>query len=233
MPRPRTPLQLAALASIGGIVLAVAAWYGAAWYGVGNSNDPRGEARPAAEATEGTAAQRGAPAVLAPAHEPGQQPAHDGAVPDATDVAAAPAAVRVAPATSAGIAWPIVRAHPPAERGGKAAADPAVPVQVAFRALWYLGTDPAAEATWAAAINDPRLPDGVRSDLIIDMIDEGYTDNERPGAADLPLVRARLQILERHAPHAMDEVNHRAFEQAYREMLQLYQRLVAGASAGR
>ncbi|HEX5054817.1 MAG TPA: hypothetical protein VFZ65_23775 [Planctomycetota bacterium] len=100
-----------------------------------------------------------------------------------------------------------------------------MPVRVAFRALWYLGVDPAAQATWNRAINDPTLSEGVRSDLIVDMIDEGYTDNERPGPADLPIVRARLEILERRAPYAMDAVNARAFEEAYRDLLALYLRL--------
>jgi len=234
MARSRTPLQFAALASIGGIVLAVIAYVIA----FGNTTDPRGEAS-LEEAAAGTAAQRSVSAAAESTRVPREQSAHDGTLPAANDNAASTttASVRVASATSAGVAWPIVLTHAPAERGGKTTADPAVPpavpVQVAFRALWYLGTDSAAEATWAAAINDPRLPEGVRSDLIIDMIDEGYTDNERPGAADLAVVRARLQILERHAPHAMDEINARAFEQAYREMLQLYQRLVAATSAGR
>ena len=57
------------------------------------------------------------------------------------------------------------------------------------------------------------------------MEDEGYTDNSRPGPADLPLIIRRLEILERHAPYAMDEVNRQAFEEVYAVMLQHYLRL--------
>jgi hypothetical protein len=109
---------------------------------------------------------------------------------------------------------------------------PRIPTRIAFRALWYLGADPQAEDIWAKAINDPNSPPGVRSDLIIDMIDEGYTDNSHPGPADLPLIQRRLEILERHAPYAMDEVNRKAFEEAYQDMLKLYLR-VSGQSWGK
>ena len=100
-----------------------------------------------------------------------------------------------------------------------------VPVKLAFRALWYLGVDPEAEKTWRRAINDPRLPAGVRSDLIVDMIDEGYTDNNHPTKEDLPVILARLEIIERYAPYAMDKVNAGAFERAYRHLLAMYIRL--------
>jgi hypothetical protein len=104
---------------------------------------------------------------------------------------------------------------------------PEVPVRVAFRALWYLGVDPEAERTWAAAINDPKSPPGVRSDLIVDMTDEGYSDNSHPTKDDLPTILARLEILERHAPYAMDDVNREAFEEAYRSLLGMAIRLGA------
>jgi hypothetical protein len=144
--------------------------------------------------------------------------------------AAAPAALRGAPDTSAGsravawLRWPVGSGTRQAAVSA-ANAEPAVPVRLAFRALWYLGVDPEAEKTWTRAINDPNMPEEVRSDLIVDMIDEGYTDNNQPTKADLPVIFARLQILERHAPYAMDQVNARAFEKAYRSLLQLYIRL--------
>jgi hypothetical protein len=77
------------------------------------------------------------------------------------------------------------------------------------------------------------MPEEVRSDLIVDMIDEGYTDNSHPTKADLPVILARLEILERHAPYAMDQVNAAAFEEAYRTMLQLYIRLGGDPGARR
>jgi hypothetical protein len=135
------------------------------------------------------------------------------------------------------LAWPVgsSRADPFSGVGisGRGYLDnPVVPTRLAFRALWYLGTDPEAETTWRRAINDPNTPPGVRSDLIVDMVDEGYTDNSHPTKADLPVIEARLGILERHAPYAMDEVNARAFAEAYRTLLELYIRL-GGRPRGR
>ena len=75
------------------------------------------------------------------------------------------------------------------------------------------------------AINDPNMPPGVRSDLIEDLNDEGYSDNSNPTKEDLPLIIARLEILERLAPYAMDEVNAAAFEEAYKDLLEMYVRL--------
>jgi hypothetical protein len=122
--------------------------------------------------------------------------------------------------------WPVMQGRRGARTAAAAAtAEPSVPVRLAFRALWYLGTDPEAEKTWSRAINDPNMPEGVRSDLIVDMIDEGYTDNDHPTKADLPVIRARLDIIERYAPYAMDRVNAQAFEEAYRTLLELYIRL--------
>jgi len=123
--------------------------------------------------------------------------------------------------------WPVVgpRLHPAPTATAAPADTPAVPARIAFRALWYLGTDPAAETTWRRAIDDPAHPAGVRSDLIVDMIDEGYTDNDHPTQDDLPVILARLELIERYAPYAMDTVNAEAFEVAYRHLLDLYVRL--------
>ncbi|MBK8975007.1 MAG: hypothetical protein IPM29_03705 [Planctomycetes bacterium] len=126
-----------------------------------------------------------------------------------------------------GLQWPVTRVRQAAHATGATTAnvEPEVPVRIAFRALWYLGVDPEAERTWSRAINDPNSPPGVRSDLIVDMVDEGYSDNSHPTAVDLPTILARLEILERHAPYAMDEVNRVAFENAYGSLLEMYRRL--------
>ncbi len=100
-----------------------------------------------------------------------------------------------------------------------------MPVKLAFRALWYVGVDPEAEKTWMKAINDPNMSPGVRSDLIEDLNDEGYTDNNNPTKEDLPLILARLELIERLAPYAMDQVNADAFEEAYKDLLNMYVRL--------
>ncbi|MCA8970580.1 MAG: hypothetical protein KDC95_12375 [Planctomycetes bacterium] len=125
-------------------------------------------------------------------------------------------------------AWPVrsTSGTTPATAGrGGANPDVSVPTKIAFRALWYLGTDPEAEKTWLRAINDRNQPPGVRSDLIIDMVDEGYSDNDHPSEVDLPIIKSRLELIERYAPFAIDDVNKRAFEVAYRELLELYLRL--------
>ena len=174
-----------------------------------------------ARAARTDAPAAGANAAEAPLPAPGSA--------DATENAAG---TRSAGRTGDGArsAWPSARRARSAP-GAAPAAEPAVPTTIAFRALWYLGTDPEAEKTWVRAINDLNTPPGVRSDLIVDMIDEGYTDNNRPGKADLPVILARLEILERHAPYAIDEVNAKAFAEAYRTMLDLYVRLGGVRSA--
>lgn len=130
-----------------------------------------------------------------------------------------------------GVSWPMRPAN--ADVSPALVGEPEVPVRLAFRALWYLGVDPEAERTWSRSINDPRHPPGVRSDLIVDMIDEGYTDNNHPTKEDLPVILARLEIIERYAPYAMDQVNADAFEQAYEYLLGLYIRLGGEPRDGR
>jgi hypothetical protein len=152
-------------------------------------------------------------------------------------VAAAPGrpgvGVAGAPSSGAELRWPAPRSGHARAASAAASGEPEVPVELAFRSLWYLGVDPEAERTWTRAINDRNLPAGVRSDLIVDMIDEGYTDNGHPAEADLPTILARLSIVERHAPHAMDEVNRAAFEDAYRHLLSMYLRLAGKATRAR
>lgn len=204
---------------------AVVGWY--CW----RSAAPAGDA-PRAAATRADAPQAPAAFGAAPMQPAADvtATAHGAAAEAVTPVAAAPALApphATAPGATTSDAtpvWPIAAASTHAA-GSEAPATPAVPVTLAFRALWYLGADPAAEVTWSRAINDPLLPAGVRSDLILDMIDEGYTDNSHPGPRDLPLILLRLQIIERHAPLAMDEVNRKAFAEIYRDLLDLYIRL--------
>ncbi len=107
---------------------------------------------------------------------------------------------------------------------------PRVSARLAFKALLYVGVDPEAEKTWMRAINDPNLPEGVRSDLIEDLNDEGYEDpsGNHITKKDLPLILARLEIIERLAPYAMDKVNADAFQEAYKDLLNMYVRLGGG-----
>ncbi|MCA8956612.1 MAG: hypothetical protein KDC87_11105 [Planctomycetes bacterium] len=106
---------------------------------------------------------------------------------------------------------------------------PRVGKEMAFTALSYVGIDPQAERLWMRAIDDPGLPEGVRSDLIEDLNNTGYPDPDQLTEADLPLILARLEIIERLAPYAMDAVNAAAFEEAYKDLLNMYARIRGAA----
>jgi len=142
---------------------------------------------------------------------------------DATPRAETPHAPTL-PRTDAAV-WPISKRQGTSAARTATRTAPTVPVDLAFQALRYVGVDPAAEATWLAAINDPNTPPEARSDLIEDLNQEGYSDNDRPTAADLPLVRARLRLIEQLAADATDEVNAAAFAEAYKDLLAMYVRL--------
>jgi hypothetical protein len=88
-------------------------------------------------------------------------------------------------------------------------------------ALFFVGTDPLAEAYWILAINDRSLSATERQDLIEDLNEDGISDPKLPGWEDLPLILARLDLIESLAPEAMDEVNADAFEEAYNDLLNL------------
>lgn len=133
----------------------------------------------------------------------------------------------------------VVRSVPASARGKSAgnqavssgsSGTPRVSARLAFKALLYVGVDPEAEKTWMTAINDPNLPEGVRSDLIEDLNDEGYEDpsGNHITKRDLPLILARMEIIERLAPYAMDKVNADAFQEAYKDLLNMYVRLKSG-----
>ncbi|MCX8156567.1 MAG: hypothetical protein N3J91_08995 [Verrucomicrobiae bacterium] len=114
---------------------------------------------------------------------------------------------------------PAVEAAPP-RRQKPPPVDP-----LAREALQLVGADPKATAYWIQAINDPRLPREERKDLIEDLNEDGFTDKKRPTLEDLPLVQARIELIEWLAPQAMDQVNADAFQEAYKDLLQIRSRL--------
>ena len=89
-------------------------------------------------------------------------------------------------------------------------------------ALALVGTDPEAEAYWAAAINDPGHPPGERQDLIEDLNEEGFADPQHPTQEELPLIMSRIQIIEELWPWAMDQTNSDAFAEAWKDLWELY-----------
>jgi len=92
-------------------------------------------------------------------------------------------------------------------------------------ALSRVGFDPAAEAVWLRAINDPNLPPEERKDLIEDLNEDGFPDPRNLTEADLPLILSRIALIEELGPGAMDEVNDAAFREAYKDLVNMYLRL--------
>ena len=131
------------------------------------------------------------------------------------------ASPRVDPAVS----WPVSGAGRTGSSGSAPTGEPVVAVELAFRALQYVGIDPEAEKAWLRVINDPNTSPVDRGDLIEDLNEEGYLDNSHPTKEDLPLILARLELIERVAPYAVDKVNADAFEEAYKDLLNMYIRL--------
>lgn len=92
---------------------------------------------------------------------------------------------------------------------------------LAREALAFVGGDPEAEAVWVDAINNPELPAKERQDLIEDLNEEGFADPKHLTPDDLPLILSRLELIERYAPAAMDEVNLAAFMEAYKDLVNM------------
>lgn len=109
--------------------------------------------------------------------------------------------------------------------GNPPVADPAIPEALAREALNLVGSDPQAEQIWLAAINDPNLSAKARQNLIEDLNENGLSDPRQPGPQDLPLIVNRLMLIEQAAPFAMDQVNWDAFQEAYRDLLNMYVQL--------
>ncbi len=86
-------------------------------------------------------------------------------------------------------------------------------------ALNFVGLDPDADSYWAGAINDSSLPSEERKDLIEDLNEDGLADPHHPSAVDRPLILARIRLIERLAPNAMDDVNRDAFAEAYKDLV--------------
>jgi hypothetical protein len=104
------------------------------------------------------------------------------------------------------------------------------PLTLGRIALSYVGTDPDAEQYWEALINDPDVSAEDRKDLIEDLNESGFPDPDHPAAADLPLIEARIAIIERLAPHAMDQTNADAFKEALKDLKEMQAKLKPDAT---
>ncbi|MFO1486500.1 MAG: hypothetical protein U1F71_24265 [Verrucomicrobiaceae bacterium] len=88
-----------------------------------------------------------------------------------------------------------------------------------------MGTDSTAELVWLDAINNPRLPAQERQDLIEDLNEDGFSNKKQPTRVDLPLIKARLALIDRLAPDAMDKTNAEAFAEARKDLINMLTRL--------
>lgn len=118
-------------------------------------------------------------------------------------------------------ARPVSSTSSPVPRRGRVLQDPR-----AREALARVGIDPKAEEVWAFAINNLELPPNERQDLIEDLNEEGFADPKKLTPADLPVILRRLDLIEQLAPAAMDEVNAAAFKEAYKDLINMRNRLL-------
>ena len=166
--------------------------------------------------------------VIVSKSEPVAQPApvaaaEPGAPPETADSnpPPAPPAQPAHPATSTAAKAP---AQPDNTPAGQSLAINGYTVQDPFAriALSSVGADPDAEAYWAQAINDPNLPAEERKDLIEDLNEDGLSDPHHPGPQDMQLIARRIRLIEELAPLAADKVNADAFNEAYKDLVNLY-----------
>lgn len=127
------------------------------------------------------------------------------------------AAPSAGPAQTA--ATPQNAAAPP-RQSGRAPREP-LHDPMAREALTWVGLEPSAEAYWHAAINDPNLPARERQDLIEDLNEDGLSDPRYPSPDDLPLILSRIELIQAVGPYAMDKVNADAFQEAYKDLVNL------------
>lgn len=88
-------------------------------------------------------------------------------------------------------------------------------------ALSMVGTAPVAEAVWVQAINDANLPAQERQDLIEDLNEDGIINRKHPTGPDIELIKARLELIDRLAPGAMDKTNADAFAEARKDLVKM------------
>jgi hypothetical protein len=87
-------------------------------------------------------------------------------------------------------------------------------------ALYFVGTgDSEANAYWASAVFDPNLPAEERKDLIEDLNETGMADPQHPSPADLPMILARMRLIQQLAPYSIDQVDADAFGEAYKDLV--------------
>src|SRR4029077_15380179 len=97
---------------------------------------------------------------------------------------------------------------------------------IARVALAYVGADQKATDFWQQTINDPSLGKHDRRQLIEDLNQEGFLDRKHLNQNDLPLVDSRLALLQQLAPNAIDDINAKAFNEAYKDLTKTRDRIL-------
>jgi hypothetical protein len=124
---------------------------------------------------------------------------------------------------------PKLKPQPPAQTAqAPGQGDPPPDDPLAREALSLVGVDPEAEAYWIEAINDPELSADERQNLIEDLNEDGLSDFRHPTVRDLPLILSRIRLIEELAPDAMDKANADAFDEAYKDLVNMVIRITGG-----
>lgn len=93
-------------------------------------------------------------------------------------------------------------------------------------ALAYVGADAKADQFYQVAINDQNLPPDARRNLIEDLNQDGFPDRKNLTLADLPLIQNRIALIEQLAPNALDQINFKAFQEAYKDLMKMQDTLL-------
>jgi hypothetical protein len=93
-------------------------------------------------------------------------------------------------------------------------------------ALNFVGLDTQANEFYQKSINDPLLTKDHRRNLIEDLNQDGFADTKNLTARDLPLVQNRIALIEQLAPSAMDDANAVAFKEAYKDLVNMRDRIL-------
>jgi hypothetical protein len=92
-------------------------------------------------------------------------------------------------------------------------------------ALNYVGADAGANEFYQKAINDMSLSRDHRRNLIEDLNQDGFPDTRNLTSRDLPLIQSRIALIEQLAPNAADPVNIAAFKEAYKDLVNMRDRI--------
>jgi hypothetical protein len=93
-------------------------------------------------------------------------------------------------------------------------------------ALNFVGSDAHANQFYQSAINDMTLTPSHRKNLIEDLNQDGFTDKKNLTARDLPLIENRIALIEQLAPGATDPANVAAFKEAYKDLVNMRNRVL-------